>query len=350
MPQFTVKSWRTFTVTPITRASITGASCKHLAAKVSQFWRNALVKRRSLKPFLFRQIQSELWEVDHSVRTCVTLFYLLEFSYGCDRSLDDSLRQRDYFRRQNSFSHSSLDSWNATTRTQQWTTLVAMGFTRHGSTKTSIGPSIGAQPTGRWAGKETSIARHSRANPRHQWSLWWCLLGLFDCLLLPQAYALATSSNQLSSDCWRFHLQCSSRSELFSASSALLSVSSFARRCHFYARVRTFWHFLCFFYSFRYRNMKQNLVVLLADIYNLFEIHPAPCVDCPESEVASGEFTSWLELSISAIVDSLCFFCFFVARRKNLSFMNMFVVCEKILCAKRENIKQWLGVFFARKR
>lgn len=36
--------------------------------------------------------------------------------------------------------------------------------------------------------------------------------------------------------------------------------------------------------------MKQNLVVLLADIFNLFEIHPAPCVDYPESEQASGEF------------------------------------------------------------
>lgn len=36
--------------------------------------------------------------------------------------------------------------------------------------------------------------------------------------------------------------------------------------------------------------MKQNLVVLLADMFNLFEIHPAPCVDYPESEQASGEF------------------------------------------------------------
>ncbi|KAL7016579.1 hypothetical protein ACKWTF_010065 [Chironomus riparius] len=31
-------------------------------------------------------------------------------------------------------------------------------------------------------------------------------------------------------------------------------------------------------------NMKQNLVVLLADMFNLFEIHPAPCVDYPECE------------------------------------------------------------------
>lgn len=36
--------------------------------------------------------------------------------------------------------------------------------------------------------------------------------------------------------------------------------------------------------------MKQNLVVLLADMFNLFEIHPAPCVDYPESENATGEF------------------------------------------------------------
>lgn len=37
------------------------------------------------------------------------------------------------------------------------------------------------------------------------------------------------------------------------------------------------------------RGMKQNLVVLLADIFNLFEIHPAQCVDYPESETISGE-------------------------------------------------------------
>lgn len=35
--------------------------------------------------------------------------------------------------------------------------------------------------------------------------------------------------------------------------------------------------------------MKQNLVVLLADIFNLFEIHPVQCVDYPEAETASGE-------------------------------------------------------------
>lgn len=35
--------------------------------------------------------------------------------------------------------------------------------------------------------------------------------------------------------------------------------------------------------------MKQNLVVLLADLFNLFEIHPAPSVDYPEADVASGK-------------------------------------------------------------
>ena len=44
--------------------------------------------------------------------------------------------------------------------------------------------------------------------------------------------------------------------------------------------------FIRFFYD---RNMKQNLIALLADVFNLFEIHPAQCVDYPESEVASGE-------------------------------------------------------------
>lgn len=40
--------------------------------------------------------------------------------------------------------------------------------------------------------------------------------------------------------------------------------------------------------------MKQNLVVLLADMFNVFEIHPAPCVDYPESEQASGELVDYL--------------------------------------------------------
>lgn len=41
------------------------------------------------------------------------------------------------------------------------------------------------------------------------------------------------------------------------------------------------------------RHMKQNLVVLLADMFNLFEIHPAPCVDYPESDQASGELSKF---------------------------------------------------------
>lgn len=33
--------------------------------------------------------------------------------------------------------------------------------------------------------------------------------------------------------------------------------------------------------------MKQNLVVLLADLFNLFEIHPAKCVVYPEMATQS---------------------------------------------------------------
>ena len=37
--------------------------------------------------------------------------------------------------------------------------------------------------------------------------------------------------------------------------------------------------------------MKQNLIVLLADLFNLFEIHPAKCVSYPGmAEQTSGEF------------------------------------------------------------
>jgi hypothetical protein len=46
--------------------------------------------------------------------------------------------------------------------------------------------------------------------------------------------------------------------------------------------------------SIVYRHMKQNLVVLLADLFNLFEIHPAQCVDYPEADVASGKFNVFL--------------------------------------------------------
>lgn len=35
--------------------------------------------------------------------------------------------------------------------------------------------------------------------------------------------------------------------------------------------------------------MKQNLVVLLADLFNLFEIHPAKCVCYPGMEQQSGK-------------------------------------------------------------
>lgn len=35
--------------------------------------------------------------------------------------------------------------------------------------------------------------------------------------------------------------------------------------------------------------MKQNLVVLLADFFNLFEIHPTKCVCYPGMEPQSGK-------------------------------------------------------------
>lgn len=33
-----------------------------------------------------------------------------------------------------------------------------------------------------------------------------------------------------------------------------------------------------------FRSMRNNLIVLLADMFNLFEIHPAKCVTCPGPE------------------------------------------------------------------
>lgn len=37
------------------------------------------------------------------------------------------------------------------------------------------------------------------------------------------------------------------------------------------------------------RHMKQNLAVLLADMFNVFEIHPVHCVNYPEAETATGK-------------------------------------------------------------
>ena len=62
--------------------------------------------------------------------------------------------------------------------------------------------------------------------------------------------------------------------------------------------------------------MKQNLVVLLADMFNLFEIHPVQCVDYPEAEVASGELQA-LQLLRNC---RLCFFCFSILFLKTQEF------------------------------
>lgn len=54
----------------------------------------------------------------------------------------------------------------------------------------------------------------------------------------------------------------------------------------------TDWH-LFFLFS---RSMKQNLVVLLADLFNLFEIHPAKCVAYPgmDQQLSSKFFALFL--------------------------------------------------------
>jgi hypothetical protein len=89
--------------------------------------------------------------------------------------------------------------------------------------------------------------------------------------------------------------------------------------------------------------MKHNLVVMLADFFNLLEIHPAPCVDFPEAELASGEFTTSQQLAQFSA--SFAF--------SSLFLVNMFVVCEKFLCATRERnrkeVKQWMRSFSARR-
>lgn len=45
---------------------------------------------------------------------------------------------------------------------------------------------------------------------------------------------------------------------------------------------------LTYYLYFFSRSMKQNLVVLLADFFNLFEIHPTKCVCYPGMEQPSG--------------------------------------------------------------
>lgn len=45
-------------------------------------------------------------------------------------------------------------------------------------------------------------------------------------------------------------------------------------------------HVFIYFFSLLYRSMKQNLVVFLADMYNVLEIHPVKCVRYPGGERA----------------------------------------------------------------
>lgn len=37
------------------------------------------------------------------------------------------------------------------------------------------------------------------------------------------------------------------------------------------------------------RSMRHNLIALLADLYNLFEVHPSKCVNYPGMEQQSGK-------------------------------------------------------------
>lgn len=48
--------------------------------------------------------------------------------------------------------------------------------------------------------------------------------------------------------------------------------------------------------------MKQNLVVLLADFFNLFEIHPTKCVCYPGMEPQTGKFNKFLFIFYSIFV------------------------------------------------
>lgn len=77
--------------------------------------------------------------------------------------------------------------------------------------------------------------------------------------------------------------------------------------------------------------MKQSLVVLLADIFNLFEIHPVQCVDYPEAENASGESTSFQPPRTC----TLCFICLkYSFLRKSLEY----VCCVAVQRKKRKDV------------
>jgi hypothetical protein len=79
--------------------------------------------------------------------------------------------------------------------------------------------------------------------------------------------------------------------------------------------------------------MKQNLVVLLADLFNLFEIHPAQCVDYPEADVASGKFRIILcLLSYEKKKKTLI-----LVQVQNFSLAFIIVVLQKMLYFPREN-------------
>lgn len=68
---------------------------------------------------------------------------------------------------------------------------------------------------------------------------------------------------------------------------------------------------------FFFRALKQNLIVLLADLFNLCEIHPANCVCYPGMEQLGGKecyfirqnpFLNWQPLALICKEPNLIFF------------------------------------------
>lgn len=53
--------------------------------------------------------------------------------------------------------------------------------------------------------------------------------------------------------------------------------------------------------------MRTNLIVLLADLFNLFEIHPAKCVTCPgPDQITPGKHVSQTYCSSNLMFAWVC--------------------------------------------
>lgn len=81
--------------------------------------------------------------------------------------------------------------------------------------------------------------------------------------------------------------------------------------------------------------MRHNLIALLADLYNLFEIHPSKCVNYPGMEQQSGKsvclITFWLLCYIIDLQEDEFVFLYYIYNLiLGIIFLYNFVFCNNV--------------------